>query len=109
MTVPIGYKQKENSHLSKAAEVPYLICFGDLSIKEVRDLGNSVDPPTGFSVGISDCVGPCLHGLWKTLLIDDLGSYDTAVNNEGIEWLTPNLKQLSHAEGLRLDRFYLFK
>ena len=44
-----------------------------------------------------------------TLLIDDLGSYDTAVNNEGIEWLTPNLKQLSHAEGLRLDRFYLFK
>ena len=44
-----------------------------------------------------------------TILIDDLGSYDTAVNNEGIEWLTPNLKQLSHAEGLRLDRFYLFK
>jgi arylsulfatase A-like enzyme len=41
-------------------------------------------------------------------LIDDLGSYDTAVNNEDIAYITPNLHKLSH-EGLRLSRFYVYK
>ena len=31
-----------------------------------------------------------------TILIDDLGSYDTAVNNPDIAWLTPTLQKLSH-------------
>lgn len=44
-----------------------------------------------------------------TILIDDLGSYDTAVNNPDIGWLTPNLEKLSHGEGLRLSRFYVNK
>jgi hypothetical protein len=44
-----------------------------------------------------------------TILIDDLGSYDTAVNNPDIAWLTPNLERLSHAEGLRLNRYYVNK
>ena len=30
-----------------------------------------------------------------TILIDDLGSYDTAVNNPDIAYITPNLKALS--------------
>ena len=44
-----------------------------------------------------------------TILIDDLGSYDTAVNNPDIAWLTPTLQKLSHEEGLRLNRFYVNK
>ena len=44
-----------------------------------------------------------------TILIDDLGSYDTAVNNGDIVHITPNLAQLSHADGLRLERFYTYK
>ena len=44
-----------------------------------------------------------------TILIDDLGSYDTAVNNPDIGWLTPNLHQLSHEGGLQLSRFYVNK
>ena len=44
-----------------------------------------------------------------TILIDDLGSYDTAVNNEEIAYITPNLHQLSHDDGLRLSRFYTYK
>eukprot|EP00936_MAST-01D_sp_MAST-1D-sp1_P000789 g789.t1 len=44
-----------------------------------------------------------------TILIDDLGSYDTAVNNEAIVHVTPNLAQLSHTDGLRLQRFYTYK
>lgn len=39
----------------------------------------------------------------------DLGSYDTAVNNPDIAWLTPTLAKLSHEEGLRLERFYVNK
>ena len=44
-----------------------------------------------------------------TILIDDLGSYDTAVNNPDIAWLTPTLQKLSHEEGLRLNRYYVNK
>jgi arylsulfatase A-like enzyme len=44
-----------------------------------------------------------------TVLIDDLGSYDTAVNNPDIAWLTPNLRKLSHEGGLQLSRFYVNK
>eukprot|EP01043_Picozoa_sp_COSAG02_P041037 COSAG02_NODE_3371_length_6857_cov_12.629328_2_plen_686_part_00 len=44
-----------------------------------------------------------------TILIDDLGSYDTAVNNPDIAWLTPTLQRLSHEEGLRLNRYYVNK
>jgi arylsulfatase A-like enzyme len=43
-----------------------------------------------------------------TILIDDLGSFDTAVNNPDIVPITPNLAQLSHDAGLRLTRFYTF-
>jgi arylsulfatase A-like enzyme len=43
-----------------------------------------------------------------TILIDDLGSYDTAVNNPDIGYITPNLQSLSHDHGIQLKRFYTF-
>eukprot|EP00038_Savillea_parva_P011469 m.197762 g.197762 ORF g.197762 m.197762 type:complete len:512 (+) comp20214_c0_seq1:161-1696(+) len=43
-----------------------------------------------------------------TVLIDDLGFYDTAVHNPNIVSVTPNLHSLV-GDGLRLDRFYVYK
>ena len=43
-----------------------------------------------------------------TILIDDLGFYDTAVFNDAIRPVTPNLAQLAD-DGIRLERHYTYK